>query len=889
MLAATALASLSSCIADEPFGAEEVDPNATIKVGANVTATGVTRTYIDKGEISDSTYFLIYNKKGSSSSYAHALVDFGDIEGPTTGYVYYMNEDDTRKELKWLDVYGSGTSDGTFYLSNVNPERYTTASTSSLLYWKLKNPIEAAPLDKKWGMNDIILGRRVARASGGRIDFNLDHILSLLKINVEVYGASDSFFVDLDQAEVTISNLCKTVNAVYISSPGSYSYSTSLPTTATSGYYSNPGVLTLVSPADDTPNWEVNPSKEAPENTGTGTYGKKTYSTYQFVLPPQSIPPSPTPSVSSDGYTGTRPRLSITIPRSAVMGGTTDGDLTYSGYIPEVMFELDEDGAMLPTPFNIALRSGYQLNIRATINSPETELTFAPVTIEPWQSKGPFTLTTKQAGIYNETQFRNMLQAYNDGEYSELLRYGYEDTDGNFVFQLWNSISLEDHEIRNMMTSEAGKALLKDFCFLFNGYAFTIGKKGEIKDTDPVLAGGEGQAELYNIVSGNQTEFNGVKTTEHLQKVFRHLTSDPNPNVKELSRYVVINNSDNTIEVFLENVIDIPIDDVFQKLSATTWGYTVNFINKEGEFSEDDGAHINALFSAEDDVRLPLVVRNGYDILKKIVFFDTSMYRMTINSSEELYLFADVVNIYYKYYHDLITLFATFKEGTGSTSYNKWNFDIGSGAQVFIGSKIFLKFVNDDNPDRPDTYLNGMSMVNNGTLDVVLDDYTPFTMSYRGNTDQQARLLRPALDGTGTAQHLSLIVNAYKSTSDNKYQTLWSYGKFENGKWLFDMYTVAGNTWTPTATYEEAFGSMIVDYAAGNYDYEFSCGARGVTVTGVPVPGSTGTTTISFSMNGNNTQYPNDMKALKAMCNGTYWEYRDEILAKQGKKEVKKK
>lgn len=863
---------LASCINDDLLDSVQGNPEDQVTVGAYVNAAKTTRGYIEEGEINDGTFYMIYNIPGSSSTYGHAKVEFGKPEGPTTGYAYFM-DGDTEKELKWGKVYGGG-SEQTFYLSNISPDRYTTSSTTSLLHWRFPsgsdNPFVASPLDKTDGVNDIVLDAMRASNATGKIPFELDHVLSLLKVTVDVYGASDNYFVDLSNAEVTLTDVCKTLNSLQISSPTSFSYSATMPTSGST--YRDPGFVTLVDPASRSPYWDNDIM--APPTMEDGV-SKKRYVTKEFVMPPQSIPPSPLPP-KSDDYTAGRPKLSVKVPRADIMGGNGEGFVTYSGYIPEVMFRMDDQGNLLPTPENIALLSGHQLNIRATINSPETDLVFAPVVVEPWASKGSFSVTTKQAGIYNEKNFRNMVIAYKEGDIRELERYGYWDGEGNFVFQIWAGLSLSESEIRGCLTEPGSSDMPDSFCFLLNGYTFTLAEKGMETPSDKRLEGCPGQIELHNIVSGKNEEFIGVRTTEHLRNVLKEFSATNLPNIKELSKHVLFNNSENILSVQIMDMIDIPIAEIFQKVDAKAWGYNVVFSNEAGGFSENDGAHINAVFSEEDNVKLPLVVRNGYDVLNKIMYKSTAYSgNITLSPDEELYLFAEVVNIYYRYFPDLMPLFANYKDDS-----KRWNFQIGTMSSI-IGSKVFNKFVNDSDPGRPDTYLSSLNVNNSVPLEII-DDKTPFKVSYQGNSGYQANSLRPALDGSGgqyTFNHLSNVVKAYTSTADNRYLSLWKEGKYENGKWLFYLYTVTGNTWTPTATYEETFGQMIPDEDAGRYDYEFRAGAKGIQVTGVPVPGSSSTTTITFYNTQNNSQYPNDMPALKAMCNGTYWDLYEEWKA----------
>lgn len=879
---------LPSCIADEDLVLEEGSPEDPVLIGANVLPSEKTRGYIEEGQINSGEWYMVY--KRTANYYNHALVSFGNIEGPTTGYPFFT-ESGVPKELKWKYVYGQGGSLQPFYLTNLSPDRYTTQSSDYLTHFRFNtgtNPFVASPLDKAGGENDILIGGVNARASDKKFEVPLYHALSLLKVNVEVYGSSDRYFVDLSEAEVTITDLCRTVESVQLDYRTTFRYNESKTTTDSEkgGTYSNPGPVTLVDRAEGNqggPGWNGDGPKDVPIDDRGNV--KKVYTTQEFVMPPQSIPPSPLPSTATTEYTGKHPVLKIRVKKSTVTGQEDmEGYVTYSGVIPDIMFTLDEDGNMLPTPERIALKSGAQLNITATINSPETDLMFAPVTVEPWVGTDNFTLNTKQAGIYNESQFWRMVEAYKKNDMYTLERFGYWDGDvtqnggrGTFVFQLWATIPLNKDEIQECLRprqlqpgDNPTEVVPSSFCFIFNGFSVAFAEDlDHVNDDTESLEGSAGAIEFYNMVTGGNEEYIGIRTTEDLSTVMS-MFSNSLPPVKILQRYGDINNATNVLDFIIERKIDIPIDEVFQKCNTVQWGYNLTFTNRNSD------CYINAVFSKENNVTLPLVVRNGYDVLNKIMFKKTISSTYAMTPAEEVYLFAEVVNDYYRYYPNLMTLFANYKEDA-----KRWQFEIGSMPSL-EGKKIFNKFYNDPaDPNRPVTYLSSVS-VNSSTGLQIIDDETPFKLNYRGNSGYHANDLRPALDGSGghqTFNHLAKVINAYNSTSDNKYLDLWSFGKYENGKWFFDLYTVQGNTWTPEATYEEAFGNMIPDRSAGKYDYEFQAGARGISVNNVKFPNSSSVTSISFRNTQSGTSYPNDMRALKEMLLGTYWEYYEEWKA----------
>ena len=238
--AATALL-MGGCATDDldlaVSGADDaVMVSAYVQAPEN-TRADLQRPYVEEGALKGGTYYMLYRKPTTSSYtyYLNAKVDFGDTEGPTTGYVYII-DGDTRKDLKWRSVYQEGGTNSTFYLSNISPDQYTLygtyGSTSYYghfrLYGKTGNPFVAGPLDREYGTNDIISGSVVAsRTTQGKLEFPMAHRLSLLTVNVEVYGAkTDNHKVVLDNAEVWIDNVASTARTFQITSPSTWSYST---------------------------------------------------------------------------------------------------------------------------------------------------------------------------------------------------------------------------------------------------------------------------------------------------------------------------------------------------------------------------------------------------------------------------------------------------------------------------------------------------------------------------------------------------------------------------------------------------------------------------------------------------------------------------------------
>lgn len=869
-LAALALTPLlTSCLNDDLLGiGEGASPEDVITVSANVRPKTDTRgEYIEEGLIDKGTYYMVYNTKQGSSYYGHAFVDFGNPEGPTTGYAYFMDGDDM-KELKWLRVNGEGSSKKTFYLTNLSTDRFSTYSPTSLMHYRFNNndypfgggvnPFVAAPLDRVGGINDILVAQtQNVSAADGKINFELEHILSLLKVNIEVYPASDGFLLDLSEAEVSITNVCKTVSAIQLDYRKNFHYGTSTTTNSNEngGVYCDPGTLTLVEPDNAKIHWD--PESSGPEAGHLDGSGKYVYSTYQFVMPPQSIPPSPMPALSDD-FTGTRPKLVVKVPKSALTSGSGDleGYTTFSGFIPDVMFGVDEFGNLTPQPETIAFRSGCQLNITATINSPETDLTFAPVTVEPWASKGSFSIMTKQAGIYNLKQFRNAVEAYNSGDMKELLRYGYEDGNGTFVFQIWANFGIDPDEFRGTMKPSVGNNVPESFCFLLNGYSLPY-EDALGNETGVVLSGMQGALDLYNLFTGENEKFIGIKDTRTLQAIMRMFTEKEDPPMKELTRYVTISNLDNTMVLDFTGTFDIPFSDVVLKTGKTMWDYTID-MDYHG-----NKVYVTVGENAEAKIECPGETENYNRLYTLMVKGDkVSTYEVGIRTPEDFYFLVDLYNNYVPYDNNLLKVFGVY-----NTS-NSW--DLYENANMTLdGEKIIRQMIPDAAAGKPNFRISWAGSF------TILHPKVPFTIN-TGNAYNSGTAITRVLQGTGAATSTTGMATVISNYNNKNYNNLWTYGYFYDDKWTFNM-TYSSST--QTVPYTTIFGKMVPDESDGKYDFTFNLGSASMSVTAMPNTGPDDTTTSSHTFRQTQTasySYPNTADDLKKLALGTYWEWYEE-------------
>ena len=860
LLAAAVLSWVSCAEEYEAAHGAAGDDGERMVIGAAVAPDGQSRSYVDEGVVKDGTYYFYYKTTSAASSYKIANVDFGDPEGPATGYAY-VAADDTRRDLRWKDIYDSGKSSQSYYLCNVKPELYTVYSTSWYTFRfnsGVENPYVASPLDEQEGTNDILSGSLTDKSSmtGKRLDFKLDHALSLLKINVDVYPSEDGKYVDLTNAEVSISNLCTTVGAFCITAPASFKYdAVSNNYSTSSGAYWNVDTenpLKLVDPTDETeliswarPEESADSDGEAGEEAGQDAEddsdGKMRFSTKRFVMPPQTIPPT-----SGIG----RPVLTVKVPRADALGSQTEGGdeyVTYSGYIPQIMFS--DTGI----PEDIALRSGNQLTITATIDSPNPILLFAPVKVERWVNKGSHDFKIKQAGIYDATDIRNLIIVYQAlqrcGEQdkerylSQLEKYGYRDENNYFVFQLWANTTVDLNALTIAGTmKKTGYA--PDFAFMFNGYTVTLKEDDELQTS---LRGVEGQLTLYNMVTGQELAFEGIKEQAEFMALLKRLNDENSTSLAEMMQYGVLNNYDDTILFDINGTFDLELKDIYQSTPATFWGYKILFTVHSGQkvavrFPDPNG---DIVIMCEPGSYCPLST-----IVPK---------RSTgISSAGEFYLLTECYNRYYKLDTniELLKLF-------GTLSSNKWTFRF-LDAMTLDGARTFLSMIPDTNAGRPEYTVTATSTV------TVEDGLVPMA-------SDSAATIYAMLSGTGkatAANSLSSIVSAYNNSSNNmvNYQTLWGYGRFdrETKTWTFPL-----NSSSQNITYSSLFGMMVPNATGGKYDYEFELGYT-MTVKSVPNNDDLDTSSNNdrvFSQNGSTSYaYPNTAADLKKMAMGTYWD-----------------
>lgn len=834
-----------SCRDDDLMGGDDGHDPDVIRLSASLAGNINTRnSYIAEGDINSGTYLLLYPRPGSSSYVNHASVDFGAEEGPTTGFAYFYNAAGERKDLKWKHVYNEGATKQTFRLCNVDTNLYTIYADGHWEHLRFNkkdvvNPYVASPLDTINATNDLLYGEADGSRSTGKLMFNdMRHVMSLLKINIEVFTAQDGFQMNLDNAEVTITNISTELGAFDMRDPFLFEYNTSTSTSANTGgyqhypsYYRNIQDVKLVDPQDPDINWATNHPGKVSEKY-EDHFDNHVYETMKWIVPPQSVP-------TKSGYDW--PYLEVRVPwEDATNSPGPQEYKIFRGRIPGVMFQYDEYGNLNSTPEFLSFKGGHQINITAQINSPETDLTFAPVTIEAWISKGSYTITTQQAGIYSKTDFKNAARLFTAGHIDQLERYGSVDND-LCSLQIWGNLFLDQDEITGCMSSVAGNTdFTERFEFVFNGYTVTLTKKDPVTGEDvkvKELDGAVGQQELYNLVTGRHVDdYKAINSPEDFLAALDFINADP-VNKEDLKVYGYFNNMDNTYSLDIRSNITLNIDDIFQKLPRKVLGYDILFVedlNKTVTVNLAPGVTLEAretdIIDKLRQVVLKAPIANG--------FYD----------NESMIFMAECYNNYAYSYPDLLKLYGTVASDGTWTFYHKAS-SVASYQFTVMGDYLYASMMPggpNNNPPYKYSYTGSNS-------DITFEgEYITVSGGNRGISTWYN-----ITSGQSKTTDLATTASYYNSKST---QSLFNNcGYFKDAMWHFPL--------DPTYTSEDfntLFGKMIVDYENKKWDYEITWEGD-FTVTGVPLEnGSDETEDITLS-------FPEDQKVLQSITNGTYW------------------
>lgn len=438
---------------DEDFnlGGTPTLSDKAIKIGAKIDnpASASTRTYIENGPVTNGKFLLTYPYYYSGADaygyyrylYHYGEVTFGYQGQETTGFVN-VGTSRQPKELVWSPTNtGTSSDDGIFVYPSTKPSPLIldnmmfkpVLNTSNLVDSIInlndypENPFKAGIFDKVTGSNDLLWGRVEEKTGVQQIDFDLNHRMTRLILNVIVEPNN----ADQDQEELTINldNASVKITQILLN-PVSYRrlYGDLLFQNRTGNATVSPTLsvgyedFRLVrSDKDD--------DKEFPDENGNcycwvkkvkdEATGNITYTTQDFVFVPQTL---------RQGTTA-RPKIVIAVPKNDVNNGYNPGygkqdSIYFSGNIPVTMFM--SNGPDVPASLQtLNFDPGKVITLTTKMKPGEMQLEFAPVTVEPWVYKGTFYPTAKQSGIYNADDLYELIKYYNAGNEFWIHKYGY--------------------------------------------------------------------------------------------------------------------------------------------------------------------------------------------------------------------------------------------------------------------------------------------------------------------------------------------------------------------------------------------------------------------------------------------------------------------------------
>lgn len=363
---------------------------------------------------------LIYPASTGGSPKTYATVNF-DLTNDGIGLVMTTEG----KELLWNQV--STAANNSFTLDNI-PLSYTTdlSNPITVSFSQNDSPYSAGLLSEG---NDLLWGTAPTSAANPKapVEIELHHKMSLLRVVIDSE-------IDLSDAIVEISGIVKSVS--------SFHRTTGKVTVGTNKNNYNYD-LRLVEKGNDKLAW-------AEKNLRTNESESNKFTTRNFIIPPQPLQ-----------ETNDRSQLKVFV--------NVDGeDKVYSGYLPRSMsvqgYE-GEDG----TAFLEFLSEKF-LTIKTTIEAKNPILEFQPVTYVDWVNKGKFVINGYQEGLYDSSNFTDLISAITSNDVLAMSRFGYE-KNGEWHFQVWADLELSYEDIENKLKNVDIK-----FDFIIGAHTITIKK-----------------------------------------------------------------------------------------------------------------------------------------------------------------------------------------------------------------------------------------------------------------------------------------------------------------------------------------------------------------------------------------------------------------------------
>lgn len=432
----TALLFLSAACSNDMESGTRSESAPPFRIGAQIVQNNASRAYVASGPVDEGYFYITYvNLEGKNDL---ALVDF-------RGGVGAVTKDGVVLEWPEIGLNSDSQTLSTFYLDNVPGNSFSDEGL--VTFTDSYHPFDAGEFDIIEGTNDLLWGMRQISRNAPVVNFELQHCLSLLNVEVKVDEALDVPIeeLDIENAVVKITNLQHKAEK--------YDRLTGKLTLPENGKYED---LTLV---DKTHGWAKH-MEEINGNTKVLTYLSK-----DFVLPPQELL-----------TTEERPRFTITFP-----GKDGKDGVTYSGMIPRTMEIQQPDGTIIP--MTLSLLRGQEMTIHVRVSQDPLEIIFLPVTVVDWVSKGTFMLGVNQAGFDEASDLYGFIEALESGEPAKMERYGYQ-KDGGWIFNIFCDLTFNLSEVQNKLSEVSFP-----FSFDMNNWTITVvdeesGESYEITTSD---------------------------------------------------------------------------------------------------------------------------------------------------------------------------------------------------------------------------------------------------------------------------------------------------------------------------------------------------------------------------------------------------------------------
>lgn len=431
--------------------AERTADDRRIYVSASTAEQLSTRAYTHKeGPVRSGQYYLhfyfdTYYVVGSphTATFSSALVDFDDEERMYKEKYYAPSVSiDNREgvELKWSHITKPADVKNTpdsLYMDNMPAEPYGKGKT--VTFSKVKgNTFTAGPMDDA---NDLLWDGIPTGRTSKYVDFNLHHVMAGVRVKVTIDADYDSRLTepyDLSQAQVYITNL--------ILDPKTYSRTTGTVTVDEESPAFRKLVLVNTLPADNLPDemkldgteydadW---PRDETGDVRIEYNGDTPTYTTLDFILPPQTI------------LSESRPQLVVRFANPLDKDGTKPY-LTFFGNLPHAM---ETHYPSNNYSMDLAFLREHILEIRTKISQNPPQLTFMPVRLYDWIPWGPYTLAGNQTGLYSELDLKNVATFYEKNDTGMLERFAEQkEVDGKgpfWVFDIWRQMKLTRSEVES--------------------------------------------------------------------------------------------------------------------------------------------------------------------------------------------------------------------------------------------------------------------------------------------------------------------------------------------------------------------------------------------------------------------------------------------------------